>query len=238
MTQEMMIPCLPCRSIDDTLTFYKALGFEVTYHQERPNNYAVVQRGGISLHFFALKLEPADSYSTCIVVVPDVDALYQAFAEGLRKEYGKLPIAGIPRVTRLRDKSGGRGFNVIDPGGNWIRISQPNMAADEVSEDTSAKAVSTKLSRAISGADFLTETKADFAAAAKMLDTALASDEPAPDSQRVQAQVLRATLALNLNDQPLAKRLLEQLRQIELSDDEREALAEELQRATDLETLV
>lgn len=238
MTQEMTIPALPCRSIDDTLTFYQALGFEVTYHQERPNTYAVVQRGGICLHFFALKLEPADSYSTCIVVVPDVDALYQAFAAGLRKEYGKLPIAGIPRLTRLRDKSGGRGFNVIDPGGNWIRISQPNTASSEVNDETTTKAVSTKLSRAITGADFLTETKADFAAAAKMLDTALASDEPVPDSLRVQALVLQTTLALNLNDQPLAKRLLEQMRQIELSDDERETLAEELQRATDLEALV
>lgn len=238
MTQEMTIPALPCRSIDDTLTFYKALGFEVTYHQERPNTYAVVQRGGINLHFFALKLEPADSYSTCIVIVPDVDALYQAFAERLRKEYGKLPIAGIPRLTRLRDKSGGRGFNVVDPGGNWIRISQPNTAASETVDDTTAKTDSTKLSRAIRGADFLSETKADFASAAKMLDTALASDDPATDSQRVQALVLRSSLAINLNDLPHAKQLLEQMRQIDLSDEQRENLAEELQRAADLEALV
>jgi catechol 2,3-dioxygenase-like lactoylglutathione lyase family enzyme len=238
MTLETTIPCLPCCSIDDTLTFYKALGFEVTYQQSRPNTYAVVQRNAICLHFFTLKLEPEDSYSTCIVIVPDVDELYQTFAEGLRAQYGKLPIAGIPRLTRLRDKSGGRGFNVIDPGGNWIRISQPNTASGEVSKETAAKADSTKLSRAISGADFLTETKADFATAAKMLDTALASDKPASNSQRVQALVLRTTLALNLNDQRLPKRLLEQMQQIELSDDEREALAEELQRATDLEALV
>jgi hypothetical protein len=34
---ERTIPILPCRSIDATLAFYEALGFENTYRQERPN---------------------------------------------------------------------------------------------------------------------------------------------------------------------------------------------------------
>ena len=45
---ERTIPILPCRSIDDLLAFYRALGFAVTYQQERPNTYAVVVRGGSS----------------------------------------------------------------------------------------------------------------------------------------------------------------------------------------------
>ncbi len=40
MANETTIPMLPCRSIDEMLTFYVALGFEVTYHQTRPNTYA------------------------------------------------------------------------------------------------------------------------------------------------------------------------------------------------------
>ncbi len=238
MTEERTIPCLPCRSIDDTLTFYKALGFEVTYHQGKPNVYAVVERGGIGLHFFALKLDPAESYSTCIVLVPDVDALYQEFATGLRQHYGKLLIAGIPRITRLRDKSGGRGFNVIDPGGNWIRISQSGtQSTNERGEDASDKSAATRLSRAITGADFLIE-KGDFTAAAKLLDASLAHDDPAPDSQRVQALILRANVAVNLNDPALANSLLEQMRAIVLETDERAALASEFQTAADLEHML
>ena len=33
MNKVMMIPMLPCRSINEVLEFYKAVGFEVTYHQ-------------------------------------------------------------------------------------------------------------------------------------------------------------------------------------------------------------
>jgi hypothetical protein len=43
---ERMIPIRPCRSIDDQLSFYEALGFSVTYRQKAPNVYAAVQRGG------------------------------------------------------------------------------------------------------------------------------------------------------------------------------------------------
>ncbi len=238
MTHEKTIPMLPCRSIDDTLTFYRALGFEVTYEQSRPNTYAVVQRGDVCLHFFALKLDPADSYSSCLVVVSDVDRLYREFAAGLRQQYGKLLIAGIPRMTRLKDKSGGRGFNVVDPGGNWIRISQPSAESnDETSKDTPAKSTATKLSRALHAADLLAE-HGDFAAAAKMLDAALAHDDPAPASQRVQALILRANVAINMNDLPLAHRLLIQMRQIVLTEEEYATLTEAFQNAADLESLL
>jgi hypothetical protein len=44
---ERTISIRPCRSIDDVLAFYEALGFGVTDRQERPNTYAVGARGGI-----------------------------------------------------------------------------------------------------------------------------------------------------------------------------------------------
>ena len=76
MADEITFPILPCRSIDETLTFYTALGFEITYKQARPNTYACVKREGIELHFFTLKgYEPKDSYSTCFVLVSDLAPL-------------------------------------------------------------------------------------------------------------------------------------------------------------------
>lgn len=51
MANEMMIPALPCVSIKDTLAFYVAMGFEITYEQARPNTYACVKHDNIELHF-------------------------------------------------------------------------------------------------------------------------------------------------------------------------------------------
>ena len=54
MANEVTIPMLPCKSIDETLEFYTALGFEITY-QQRPNTYGCVKYEEINLHFFTLK---------------------------------------------------------------------------------------------------------------------------------------------------------------------------------------
>ena len=121
---ERMIPLIPCRSIDDQIAFYEALGFEVTYRQKTPNVYASVRRGVIELHFFVMKgYEPADSYSTCYVLVSDVDRLYAEFRAGLKGALGRVPSRGIPRIGALGDMSYGvRQFLLTDPGGNIIRI--------------------------------------------------------------------------------------------------------------------
>jgi hypothetical protein len=37
---DRMIPILPRRSIDDQISFYESLGFEVTYRQKAPNVFA------------------------------------------------------------------------------------------------------------------------------------------------------------------------------------------------------
>jgi hypothetical protein len=40
--------------------------------------------------------DPADSYGTCIVQVPDTGVLHQALAEGLRAAYGKVRWPAFP----------------------------------------------------------------------------------------------------------------------------------------------
>jgi hypothetical protein len=66
--------------------------------------------------------------------------LYSAFAEGMRAEYGKVLLSGIPRMTRphpRKNNNGLTGFSVIDPGGNWIRISaKPTTASTPTPEPT------------------------------------------------------------------------------------------------------
>jgi hypothetical protein len=99
---EKTIPILPCRTIHPVLDFYTVLGFEVTYQQKSPNPYAVVERGGIQLHFFGMKsYEPAESYSTCCIQTDDVDGLHGVFRTRLKAAYGRIPTRGLPRIGPL-----------------------------------------------------------------------------------------------------------------------------------------
>ena len=120
MANERTYAILPSRELDESLAFYTALGFKVTYRQLKPNPYAVVALEDIQIHLGGIAgFNPADSYASVIVVVPDPDELYHAFAARLRATYGKLPAAVIPRLLRPRKRYGTvRGFTAIDPGGN------------------------------------------------------------------------------------------------------------------------
>lgn len=71
MANELTIPALPCRSIDDVEAFYTALGFTRTYRQVRPNPYLAVRWEDIELHFFGMpEFDPEDSYGTCLSLSP------------------------------------------------------------------------------------------------------------------------------------------------------------------------
>lgn len=236
MTTETTIPILPCRKIDDMLDFYVALGFEITYRQERPNTYACIKRGGIDLHFFSMKdHEPENSYSTCLVVVPDADALYGTFRAAIRAKYGKYLVQGIPRLLNLYDREdGSRGFNIVDPGGNWIRFTQlaASRPLDALSLSQSA------LSKALGAAKILADSKGDTEMAIKTLDAALGKHPDAPAVHHVQALIARAGMAVAVDDAATAGRLLAEARLIRLTDEEQGALAGEFQRAAEIEATI
>lgn len=165
MANELTIPLLPCPSIDEITSFYEMLGFEVTYRQTRPNPHVAVRREDINLHFFGMDdYDPAQSYSTCLVIVEDTSELFEAFAAGMRSVHGKLLISGIPRMTRPRLRNDRyTGFTVVDPGGNWIRI---HKAAREPEART-------KLAKAMENAARLADAKGDERQALRILEGAL-----------------------------------------------------------------
>jgi len=237
LTTERTIPILPCRSIDDVLAFYVALGFEIPYRQERPNTFAIVRRGGIELQFFVLKaLDPAQSYSTCYVLVPDVDALYAAFTEGLRAATGRVPSRGVPRIGPVKDMSYGvRQFVMVDPGGNYIRIGQPIEARPALRAEAAGR-----LERALEAAVLLADSKQDDAAAAKVIDSAFAAGgaTDAPPTVVVRARILQADLAWRQGDPAGAVARLAEARDIVLDDAERAAIADDLGRAGELDDYV
>ena len=99
--------------------------------------------------------------------MPDPDALYASFADGLRAAFGKLPVAGIPRIVRPRKRFGTvYGFSVVDVGGNWLRISRIG-DTEEAADHADAG-----LAKVLEVAARLGDSHGDDAAALKALEMA------------------------------------------------------------------
>lgn len=231
MANEVTIPLLPCRQLDDSIPFYEALGFVRAYRQERPNPYAVVSRGDIHIHLFGIDgFDPAESYGSVIVLVPDPDELYEDFAAGLRAQYGKLPSAGIPRILRPRKREGTvRGFSVVDPGGNWLRISKLGDSEHATDDEPT-----TGLARVIDNAARLGDAHGDHVFALRLLENGLARFTDAPTVDRVQALLYRAELAVRVGDGSTATDSLDEALSLAVTDQERATLAVEIDHATEL----
>lgn len=135
-----MIPLLPCGDIDTMADFWTGLGLRVTYRQRRPNPFVALELGGIALQYYVMpEWDPEQSHSSCVVAVTDTEPLYDLFAASLRERFGKLPVSGFPRVTRPRSRAnngGLSGFSLIDPAGNWVRVTRvPTPDAGPVAPD-------------------------------------------------------------------------------------------------------
>lgn len=231
MANERTYPILPCRELDESIAFYETLGFKRTYRQIRPNPSAVVALEDIQIHLFGMDgFKPEDSYGSVIIVVPDPDGLYQKFAAGLRAAYGKLPVAGIPRILRPRKKYGTvRGFTVIDPGGNWLRIYK----LGDTEEEAAAEKVE-GLAQIINVAARLGDAHGDEAAALKTLEQGLTRFADAPAIERVRAYIYRTELAIRTKNIDLAKSSLALAKSIQLTNVERDSISDELDHVSKL----
>ena len=219
-TGDRMYPILPCPDLDEAIAFYEALGFERTYRQLRPNPHAVVERGDLAIHLSGIDgFNPEQSYASVIIVVSDPDALYSSFAAGLRAAYGRLPVSGIPRMVRPRKRWGTvYGFSLVDVGGNWLRISRIGDTEDAVDEAEPG------LVRAVDVAARLADSHGDDAGGLATLERALAKHGDAPPLDRARALAYRADLAVRLDRTSLAQESLDEIRALDLHDDERASL--------------
>jgi hypothetical protein len=201
-----VVPILPCRELDDVVPFYEALGFEVTYRQDRPYPCLSVSRDGIDLFFGGIAgFVPADSYGSAIVVVPDTGILYDEFAAGLRAAYGKVLVSGIPRMTRPRRKQGmSAGFSVIDPGGNWLRITSGDAGEDEGGP----------FERVLRNAARQGDSRGDEAAAIKVLEGGLIRHADASDAEKIPVLVYLAELLIRTGQAERVSVVLGQLEEI------------------------
>jgi catechol 2,3-dioxygenase-like lactoylglutathione lyase family enzyme len=229
-SSESTIPLFPCTSLKETLDFYETLGFAVSYQQEDPYLYAAISRGAVELHFSKLTTWHTKN-SVCLVFVSQVGSYHREFADALRTRYGKVPTAGLPRITRLRPQQ--TRFHVFDPSGNVLLYVERNEPELDYSWYLQKRS---KLATAIDNAAFLRDTYVNDQAAADVLDKALdVQDETVTPIDRARALAARCELAVAMGDVDRAQTTRQELLAIELSSADRKRFRDELQAADELE---
>ncbi|WP_433534036.1 glyoxalase [Micromonospora sp. CA-249363] len=198
---ETTVPLLPCPAPEETLAFWRALGFEVTYEQLRPYVYLAFRWSGFDLHYGPAPkdLDPAREQSGGALVMVDAVAPYHAaFAEAMRRAYGKVLVKGLPRMTRFR--AGASRFSIVDPSGNtivFIRRDEPQ----DLEYGGSSKLQG--LARVLDNARILREFKTDDRAAYRALDSGMrrrAEDAPVVEQAMALAALVELSVALGKTD--------------------------------------
>jgi hypothetical protein len=209
------IPLLPCVSIKETLEFYQAIGSEITYQQKAPNNYIGLKVKGVEIHFFGMKqIKPDANFSSCYLVVDEIDVFYNLCRDGLKNVYGKIPIKGIPRINQIKDMPtyGVRQFIIVDPSGNYLRIGQPIPKTDSVlfEENGNKPQKGTALTKAYELADQLANGKDDLKTAIAVIDKVLLSDDKSELDTLFKLISLRLEIANRTDDTVKVKELINQ----------------------------
>ena len=116
---DVAIPVLPARDLDETIAFWLKLGFEpvMRYPEE---GYAILRSGAFEVHLFRWpELDPSTNFSSCYLRVADADVLYQRFVKA------ELPARGIPSLGGIERKFYNmREFRLVDPNGNLVRVGE------------------------------------------------------------------------------------------------------------------
>lgn len=118
-----VIPILPCLNVSEQAEFFKSLGFEILVIIKSPNPYLAIKYDSLELHFYSSKrMNPKENPSMCYVSVDNVDSIYEAFTTSYKLNTGRVPRAGLPRFTKLRDLKDDRRFTMTDISGNTYYI--------------------------------------------------------------------------------------------------------------------
>lgn len=225
----MTVPVLFAASLDETLDFWEALGYEKTYYQKSPYGYAVMSRGEYGLHFIQQKwLKPEENPYGCLVMVTDVEAVHQNFSKALKGKLGRVPNKGLPRITRIRP--GQTRFTVTDPSGNWVTFIKFGDEDEEIAVNSEQRGDQSPMEFAISRATRFREFKLDLSGAAKILDVALERHSDEAKILIARALLLRAEIALDVEETATASASLQKLRELPLSEEERASLSSEIER--------
>jgi hypothetical protein len=200
-SNEVTVPLLPCVEPEETLAFWRALGFETIWEQHKPYLYLALRWRGFELHYgrAAAGVDPAaETTGGCLVMVDEVAPYHAEFAAAMRRTHGKVLAKGLPRITRYRP--GASRFTIMDPSGNQIIFIQRDEPAElEYGGDRTLHG----LARVLDNARILREFKDDDRAAFRSLNSGLrrhGDTAPAVEQAIALAQLIELSTALEEPD--------------------------------------
>ncbi|MCV7193039.1 glyoxalase [Mycolicibacterium brumae] len=224
---------LPSLDPAATIEFYGALGFRLSCDQRRPYLYLAFALDDLELHFKdpAPRLDARDELSGgALIFLDDLAPLHRRFADGLRAGLGRIPTAGVPRISRFR--TGDTRFSLYDPSGNCLLF----VVRDEPDIEYGGSRELSGLARAMDNVRIFRDFKNDDQLAARALDAALARRrDQATRIEWAAALADRAELALALDDNATAERMRAELTALDLDESERSQIAVELTALADIE---
>lgn len=222
---ETTVPIMRCASVEETLDFYEALGFETVYRQSRPYTYLVLRWSGFELHFGPGPEDPG----SCLVMVDAVAPYHAALVAAMRRAYGKVLSSGRPRITRYRP--GASRFTLFDPSGNSVYFVQRD---EPLEVEYGGSKELTGLAKALDNARILREFKNDDLQAFRALKSALRRHgADAAPAERAIALCHLVDLATALGEP--TDPWLTDLRGLELTTDDRRRIESELGYLTGLQ---
>ena len=118
---EKIIAVLPCSNADAQIEFYSHMGFALA--GKYPRSYLVFRYGDLEFHFYGTKMYlPNENPSMCLIQTDNLQRLYDVFTSGVKKNIGKVPRTGFPKITKIRELSEDWRFTIADPSGNTIYV--------------------------------------------------------------------------------------------------------------------
>ncbi len=217
---ETTVPLLSCVAPEETLVFWRALGFDVTYEQTKPYLYLAFRWRGFELHYGRAShgVDPSlENTGGCLVMVDAVAPYHAALTDAMRRAYGKILATGLPRITRYRP--GASRFTVMDPSGNSIVFIQ----RDEPMELEYGGAQHLPgLARVLDNARILREFKNDDRAAFRALNSGLRRHgDSAPAAEQAVALAMLIELSTVLDEPDRVPEWGTRLRRLVLTVEER-----------------
>ncbi|MFD0587321.1 hypothetical protein ACFQZE_04870 [Paenibacillus sp. GCM10027627] len=236
-----IIPIFNCDydTFDTHLEFYTAMGFDIVYYQKAPYRYASVNREGIGeFSFYGVKNFKEDGQvGGCYVVVPNVRQIFEELKANLKAYYGKIPVKGTPKISRLNQTTEDWRVNVTDAVGNTIIIGESfgDSTALMEAEEGRIKALQSKFEKGYAGAYRFAYSKMDYLAARNTLEVAFHKfREEISNELLFKAKVLQADIYNELGQKENADEALQEAASIILTEVEKENVKNELERFHEL----
>ncbi|WP_071396324.1 VOC family protein [Bacillus tuaregi] len=214
-------PMLPSDNIDESVAFYRALGFEIIRDETFPYRFAEFRDGElwIMTSNYA-QFGGKKAFGALIVKVAELGKLHDRFAENLMNNLGTVPLSGFPRLTR-RSRDGSQ-FRVFDPFGNML------VYMDKHYEPPLYLEAQDRTEEILNQAWFLRDIYANDRAAAQTLDRALEKTKDETGIGRARLLAARAEIAVAMGELDLALKLEDMVSGINLLDSELRRFEEEL----------